>query len=451
MDRFEPSILRKKSQKVQGLIYVFSFNCKALYGLIPCMYHPLELYIGLRYTRSKRRNHFISFISATSMMGVFLGVAALITVLSVMNGFEKELRERILGMASHATVTELRGQLSQWRLLERDVSSMPRVLGVAPYIQVEAMLTNGSLVSGALTRGVLPGSEEAVSDVGEHMKAGSLNDLKSGQYGIVIGAELARALGLGLHDKVTVITPQAGVTPAGILPRLRRFTVVGIFEVGMYEYDRATSFIHIEDAARLYRMGNNVSGLRLKLDDMFDAPQIAHEIESNLGADFWVSDWTKRHANFFKAVKTEKRVMFIILLLIVSVAAFNIVSTMVMVVTDKQTDIAILRTLGLSPGRIMAIFIIQGSVIGLLGTLLGIAGGVMLALNVETIVPAIEQMFQTKFLPADVYYISDLPSDLHTDDVIRIGLVAFLLSVLATLYPAWRAARTQPAEALRYE
>jgi len=415
------------------------------------MYHPLELYIGLRYTRSKRRNHFISFISATSMMGVFLGVAALITVLSVMNGFEKELRERILGMASHATVTELGGQLSQWRLLEREVSNMPHVLGVAPYIQVEAMLTNGRLVSGALTRGVLPGTEENVSDVGEHMKAGSIDDLKPGKYGIVIGAELARALGLGMNDKVTVITPQAGVTPAGILPRLRRFTVVGIFEVGMYEYDRATAFIHVEDAAKLYNMGSRVTGLRLKLDDMFEAPQIAHDIESKLGTDYWVSDWTKRHANFFKAVKTEKRVMFIILLLIVSVAAFNIVSTMVMVVTDKQTDIAILRTLGLSPGRIMAIFIIQGSVIGLLGTLLGIAGGVVLALNVETIVPAIEQLFHTKFLPADVYYISELPSDLHSLDVVRIGLVAFLLSVLATLYPAWRAARTQPAEALRYE
>jgi lipoprotein-releasing system permease protein len=383
------------------------------------------------------------------MMGVFLGVAALITVLSVMNGFEKELRERILGMASHATVTELRGQLSQWRLLDREVSSMPHVEGVAPYIQVEAMLTNGRLVSGALTRGVLPGTEENVSDVDQHMKSGSIDDLKPGKYGIVIGSELARALGLGLNDKV--ITPQAGVTPAGILPRLRRFTVVGIFEVGMYEYDRATAFIHIEDAAKLYNMGSRVTGLRLKLDDMFQAPQIAHDIETKLGSDYWVSDWTKRHANFFKAVKTEKRVMFIILLLIVSVAAFNIVSTMVMVVTDKQTDIAILRTLGLSPGRIMAIFIIQGSVIGLMGTLLGIAGGVVLALNVETIVPAIEQLFHTKFLPADVYYISELPSDLHSLDVVRIGLVAFLLSVLATLYPAWRAARTQPAEALRYE
>jgi len=415
------------------------------------MYHPLELYIGLRYTRSKRRSNFISFISATSMMGIFLGVTALITVLSVMNGFEKELRERILGMASHATVSELHGRLSQWPLLSHELSGQPHVLGVAPYIQVEAMLTNGRLVSGALTRGVQPELESSVSDVAEHMKKGDFDALKSGEYGIIVGAELARALGVGINDKVTVITPQAGVTPAGILPRLRRFTVVGIFEVGMYEYDRATAFMHIQDAARLYDMGDEVTGLRLKLDDMFRAPEIAHELESKLGPEYWLSNWTRQHANFFKAVKTEKRVMFIILLLIVSVAAFNIVATMVMVVNDKQSDIAILRTLGLSPGRIMAIFIIQGSVIGLLGTILGVTGGVLLALNVETIVPAVESMFQTKFLPPDVYYISDLPSDLHVEDVIRIALVAFLLSVLATLYPAWRAARTQPAEALRYE
>jgi lipoprotein-releasing system permease protein len=415
------------------------------------MYHPLELYIGLRYTRSKRRNHFISFISASSMVGIFLGVAALITVLSVMNGFEKELRERILGMASHATVTELDGRLERWSLLSRELQTKQHVLGVAPYIQVEAMLTNGKLVSGAITRGVIPNYESTVSDVGQHMKRGSLEDLKSGQFGIVVGAELARALAVGKGDKLTVISPQAGVTPAGILPRLRRFTVVGIFEVGMYEYDRATAFIHIDDAARLYNMGDEVSGLRLKLDDMFNAPAISADLEKQLGPNFWVNNWTRQHANFFKAVQTEKRVMFIILLLIVSVAAFNIVSTMVMVVTDKQADIAILRTLGLSPGRVMAIFIIQGSVIGLFGTLLGVGGGVLLALNIETIVPAIEQFFNTKFLSPDVYYISDLPSDLHTDDVVRISGVAFLLSVLATLYPAWRAARTQPAEALRYE
>ncbi len=415
------------------------------------MYHPLELYIGLRYTRSKRRNHFISFISASSMVGIFLGVAALITVLSVMNGFEKELRERILGMASHATVTELDGRLERWSLLSRELQTKQHVLGVAPYIQVEAMLTNGKLVSGAITRGVIPNYESSVSDVGQHMKRGSLDDLKSGQFGIVVGAELARALAVSKGDKLTVISPQAGVTPAGILPRLRRFTVVGIFEVGMYEYDRATAFIHIDDAARLYGMGDEVSGLRLKLDDMFNAPVISSELEKQLGPNYWVSNWTRQHANFFKAVQTEKRVMFIILLLIVSVAAFNIVSTMVMVVTDKQADIAILRTLGLSPGRVMAIFIIQGSVIGLFGTLLGVGGGVLLALNIETIVPAIEQFFNTKFLSPDVYYISDLPSDLHSDDVVRISGVAFLLSVLATLYPAWRAARTQPAEALRYE
>lgn len=415
------------------------------------MFQPLELFIGLRYTRAKRRNHFISFISLTSMLGVALGVMALITVLSVMNGFEKELRERILGMASHATVTGLDGRLQNWRTLNDRIAERNDVMASAPYIQQEAMLAQGRNVSGAVIRGVLPSFEETVSDVGQHMVRGNMEGLHAGEYGIVLGRELAFALGVGMGDKVTVITPQAAVTPAGILPRLRRFTVVGLFEVGMYEYDRATAFIHLEDAARLFQMDDAVSGLRLKMEDLFQAPWLSNALTRDLGSGYWVRDWTQQHANFFRAVKTEKTVMFIILLLIVAVAAFNIVSTLVMVVTDKQADIAILRTLGLSPGKVMLVFMIQGTVIGLIGTLLGVIGGVSLALNVETIVPAIEQLFNTKFLAPDVYYISELPSDMQISDVVRIALVAFLLTILATLYPAWRASQTQPAEALRYE
>lgn len=415
------------------------------------MYQPLEFFIGLRYTRAKRRNHFISFISLISILGVALGVAALITVLSVMNGFEKELRERILGMASHAIVTGLDGKLTDWSGLDERVRGTTDVVGSAPFIQMEAMLTRGRQVSGALVRGVLPDYEARVSDVGEHMLQGSLDRLVPGEYGIVVGRELAYVLGVRLGDKITVVTPQAAVTPAGILPRLRRFTVVGVFEVGMYEYDRATAFVHMADASKLFQMEERVSGLRLKLTDLFEAPRLSRTLGRELGGGYWVRDWTQQHANFFRAVKTEKTVMFIILSLIVAVAAFNIVSTLVMVVTDKQSDIAILRTLGLPPAKVMLVFMIQGTVIGLLGTTFGVIGGVSLALNVETIVPAIEGLFNTQFIDPEVYYISQLPSDLRTPDVVRIGGIAFLISIIATLYPAWRAAQTHPAQALRYE
>ena len=416
------------------------------------MYKPLPLFIGLRYTRAKRRNHFISFISLISMLGIALGVTALITVISVMNGFEKELRERILGMTSHATVTGLENKLEDWKGLQQKLATTEDVLGSAPYIQFEAMLNRESLVSGALITGILPDEERAVSDLHGMMKeGGSLSDLHGGEYNIVLGKDLAFSLGVGIGQKVTVITPQAAVTPAGILPRLRRFTVVGVFDSGMYEYDRGTAYVHIQDAARLFKLGDSVSGLRLKLTDLFDAPFITHALQQKLGFDYWISDWTKKHANFFRAVNTEKKVMFIILMLIVLVAAFNIVSTLVMLVTDKQADIAILRTLGLAPGQVMGVFIVQGALIGLIGTLLGVIGGVLLATNVETIVPAIERMFNTKFLSPDVYPISELPSDLRIPQVITIAVVSFLIALLATLYPAWKASKTQPAEALRYE
>ena len=415
------------------------------------MFRPLELFIGLRYTHTKRRTHFISFISLTSMLGIALGVMALITVLSVMNGFEKELRSRILGMASHATITTFDGTLDDWQSLGDRVTGEPQVMAAAPYVRGETMLSLGKRASGAVLRGVLPGVEGRVSDVVQHIIDGDIELLKAGEYGIILGRELALALGAGVGDAVTVVSPQIRVGPTGIMPRLRRFTVVALFEVGMFEYDRGVALVHIADAARLFRLEDRVTGLRLKLDDVFDAPTVSRQLYDRLQGDYLIEDWTRRHANFFRAVKTEKRVMFIILTLIVAVAAFNIVSTLIMVVTDKRADIAILRTLGASPRSIMQIFIIQGVVIGVLGTALGVAGGVALALNIETIVPAIENFFNVQFLSADVYYISDVPSELHWDDVWRMASVALGLSLLATLYPAWRAARTHPAEALRYE
>lgn len=415
------------------------------------MFRPLALYIGLRYTRAKRRNHFISFISLISMLGIGLGVAALITVLSVMNGFEQELRSRILGMASHASISANQKPLHNWRQFESKAREHPDVIGLAPYVEGQIMLTRGKKVSGALVRGVLPEMEGQVSTVGGHMQQGQLEDLQPGEYNIVLGKDLAYSLRARVGDQITMVTPQANFSPAGVLPRLRRFRVAGIFDVGMYEYDRGVALVNLEDASRLFQMEGGVTGVRLKLKDLFDAPRVSHELAAQLDDFLNVQDWTQQHANFFRAVQTEKRVMFVILALIVAVAAFNIVSTLVMVVTDKQADIAILRTLGATPGVILRVFMVQGALIGLLGTLVGLVGGVLLALNVETIVPAIEQAFGVQFMPADIYYISDLPSKLHWPDVWRIGLLAFLLSFVATLYPAWRASRTQPAEALRYE
>jgi lipoprotein-releasing system permease protein len=415
------------------------------------MYRPLEIFIGLRYTRAKRRNHFISFISLTSMVGIALGVTALITVLSVMNGFENELRQRILGMTSHATISAYGGDMREWAEIRPQVSRHERVLGSAPFIQKEGMLINGDAVNGTVIRGIVPELEPQVSEVATKLVDGRLEDLREGEFGIILGGALASQLGVMTGDKVTLVTPSANVTPAGVMPRMRRFTVVGIFNVGMYEYDSALALIHIGDAQALFKMEDGVTGLRLKLDDLFAAPSVSRELAAELPGVYMVRDWTQSHANFFRAIRTEKTVMFVILLLIVAVAAFNIVSTLVMVVTDKQTDIAILRTLGATPTTIMKIFMVQGTVIGFVGTLLGLIGGVVLALNVETIVPALEQVLGQKFLPADVYYISDLPSELHWDDVVKICGVSFLISLVATIYPAWRASRTEPAEALRYE
>lgn len=416
------------------------------------MYKPLELFIGLRYTRAKRRNHFISFISLISMLGIAVGVWALITVLSVMNGFEKELRERILGMASHATVTSIYGSLRDWEKVADRAARHKNVIGAAPYVQFEGMFTNGQFVAPAIVRGVEPSQEGQVSEIGNKMTAGTLEQLKTTRFGIVLGADLARSLGVRVGEKVTLITPKANVTPGGILPRLKRFTVIGLFQVGMYEYDSGLAVVYVKDAAKLMRLGDEVTGIRLKLDDMFLAPRISRELVQDMsGGGYLVSDWTRRHANFFRAIKTEKTVMFIILFLIVAVAAFNIVSTLVMLVTDKQTDIAILRTMGITPRSVMGVFMVQGMVIGFIGTLIGMVFGVVTALNIKHIVPAIENMLGKKFLPPEIYFISDVPSDMQWGDVSMITLVAFVLSLLATIYPAWRASRTQPAEALRYE
>ncbi|MCX7084114.1 MAG: lipoprotein-releasing ABC transporter permease subunit [Methylococcales bacterium] len=415
------------------------------------MFKPLIFYIGLRYTRAKRRTQFISFITLTSVLGIALGVTALITVLSVMNGFEAELRERILGMTAHATATGKFGQLDDWQTLDKKLTDYPHVQGAAPFITGQVMINADRRVSGTMLNGILPDYEAKVSDVANKMKYGALTDLVPGEYGIVLGLELANYLGVAMGDKITVISPQINSTPAGIVPRMRRFTVVGVFQVGMYEYDRNMALIHLDDAAKLFRMDTAVSGLRIKLDDLFNAPKITRAMSTALADDYQVSDWTLAHSNFFRAIQTEKRVMFIILLLIVAVAAFNIVSTLVMVVTDKRGDIAILKTQGLTSGSIMGIFMVLGSIIGIVGTALGTVGGILLALNVETIVPALERLFNVQFMAADVYYISELPSKLVWTDVYSIAGMAFFLSLLATIYPAWQASRINPAEVLRYE
>jgi lipoprotein-releasing system permease protein len=412
---------------------------------------PYELLIGLRYTRAKRRNHFISFISGISMLGVALGVAALIVVLSVMNGFQKELRGRILSVVSHVQILGGSGELEGWPRVVEQTSRHPSVVAAAPFVQAQGMLSYNQNVRGALIRGVLPDMEDKVADFRPHMKSGSFDALVPDQFGIVLGSELARALGVFMGDKVTLIAPQGVVTPAGVVPRLKTFTVVGIFEVGMFEYDNGLALLAMADAQKLYRMEDRVSGVRLKLDDLFRAPRVAQELATTLDVDAFLSDWTRSHANFFRAVQIEKNMMFIILSLIVAVAAFNIVSTLVMAVTDKQSDIAILRTLGASPGSIMAVFMVQGALIGTIGLALGVAGGVALALNIDVVVPAIERLFGVQFLSKEIYYINQLPSDLQWRDVSGVTAISFVLALAATVYPSWRASRVNPAEALRYE
>jgi lipoprotein-releasing system permease protein len=409
------------------------------------------LLVGLRYTRARRRNRFIGVNSAVSMIGIAVGVWALIVVLSVMNGFQKEVRTRILGVVSHLQILADDNRLEDWPSVARMVAQHPRVLGTAPFVQAQAMLSNGQSMRGAVVRGILPAEEEKVADLKRHMRAGSLDALRPGEYGVVLGADLARALGVLRGEKLALIAPQGVVTPAGVIPRLKQFTVVGVFEAGLVDADSGLALVHLRDAQTLYQMGEAVSGVRLKLDDLFAARAVGHELLAKLPRDVFASDWTRSHANFFRAVEIEKRMMFIILALIVLVAAINIISTLVMAVTDKQADIAILRTLGAAPGSVLQIFMVQGMVLGVVGTLAGVLVGIVTALNIDVIVPAIENAFNIKFLSKDVYLIPDLPSDLQADDVISIAIMALVLSFVATIYPSWRAARINPAEALRYE
>ena len=415
------------------------------------MFRPVSLFVGLRYTRSRRRNHFISFISLFSALGIALGVIALITVLSVMNGFHKEVRDRILGMASHGDIQALNGHLNDWPKALEQAKLHSRVLGAAPYIEGQAMLTHRKAVSGAIVRGILPKQEPDVVDVGEHMLAGSLNDLVAGQYRIILGNELALFLGVSLGDKVTLVVPQTTVTIAGSMPRMKRFIVGGIFEVGMGEYDRGIAMIHMSDAAKLLRMGDAVTGVRIRINDVWEAREVSLQLANQMSGLYRVLNWTDYHRNFFAALEMEKRMIGLLLFLIVVIGAFNIISTLVMMVVDKQSDIAIMKTFGASPGLILRIFVVQGATLGAVGTLAGLVLGLALALNVEQVVAAIEQMFGMQFIDSSVYYISKLPSDVQTADVVLVTVGSFLMSLLMTLPPAWRAYRTEPAEALRYE
>ncbi|BAN47871.1 lipoprotein-releasing ABC transporter permease subunit [Metapseudomonas resinovorans] len=416
------------------------------------MFRPLSLYIGARYTRAKRRNYFVSFISLTSMIGLALGVLVMILVLSVMNGFDYEMRTRVLGMVPHATV-ESAVPINDWRKLAEGVARHSEVKAVAPYTQVQGLLTAGGKVQKALVNAVDPEEESKVSIIGDFFREGSLAALKPGEFGIVIGDRAASKLGVGMGDKVTFVLPEVAVTPAGVFPRMKRFTVVGIFHVGAGELDGFLAIANLSDVARLKRwQPDQVQGLRLKLDDLFQAPRVAWQIAGELkGEDFYARDWTRTHGNLYQAIKMEKAMIGLLLLLIVAVAAFNIISTLVMVVTDKRGDIAILRTLGATPRQIMGIFMVQGTVIGVVGTFIGGVLGILAALNVSSAIALLERLLGHKFLSAEVYFIDYLPSQLMAEDVVLVCSAALVLSFLATLYPAWRAARTQPAEALRYE
>ena len=413
---------------------------------------PYEWQIGLRYTRAGRRsgrNSFISFISLISMAGIALGVAALIIVLSVMNGFQKEVRDRMLSVVSHIEVFDASGELANWQLTAEETLHNPHVKAAAPYVEGQALIISDTM-RGVMVRGILPNQEPLVSDVLSKIKQGTLASLKPDEFNIVIGKDLAIALDIHLGDKITLAVPQGQVTPAGFAPRLKSFTVTGIFEAGHYEYDVGVVFIEMNDAQKLFRL-TSPTGIRLRVDDLLQAPQITQELAGQLSGNLLLRDWSQQNRNYFAAVKTEKRMMFIILTLIIAVAAFNLLSTLVMTVRDKQSDIAILRTLGASPSSIMKIFMVQGSMVGLVGTSLGVGFGVLIALYIPQIVAFIEHLFGVQFLDKGIYFISSLPSNLHWDDVGFIGFIALLLSLTFTIYPSWRAAQVKPAEALRYE
>ena len=414
------------------------------------MFQPLPFSIGLRYLRAKRRNGFISFISMASILGIIVGVIALITTIAVMSGFQQELRERILGMVAHATVSGIDGPLQDWPRAIELAGQDPRVLGAAPYVETESLL-QANQRRGAIIRGVLPELEPRVSEIADKMKQGRLDALKAGEFNIILGQELALMLGVRPGDSVNVFVSEATVTPVGALPRAKRFTVVGVFEAGAQEYDLGLALVHLSDAQRLGRMGEGVTGVRLKLNDMWDAWPVARDLSDRMDGYYRVRDWGRDHANFFRALKMEKTVMFILLSLVIAIAAFNLVSSLVMLVQDKQSDIAILRTLGLSPGGVMRVFIVQGLVIGVVGIAVGVSAGVLLASNLSHVVRFVEGLVGAELMPSDVYYISGVPTAVYASDVAMVAGVAFVLCLLATLYPAWRASRTDPATALRYE
>ena len=415
------------------------------------MGHRFELWVGNRYVRSRSSNKFVSLISAISMLGIAIAVIVLIVVMSVVNGFERELKDRLLAMTSHASIESPDGNLrTADRLIDVAVGN-PRVRAAAPYVDGQALLVFGKQLSGAELRGIEPDLENAVSGVGGVMQAGRLGELVPGAFNIVLGTELAAALDVGIGDKVTVTLAEGRVTPAGVIPRTKRFTVSGLYRVGMYEFDRRLAFISLNDAQRLYRKKDAVTGVRLALTEIYEAPAIVREVALDYGELVLVSDWTRRHVNFFRSIQITKSILFVILMLVIAVAAFNIVSTLVMVVKDKQSDIAILKTVGAGPASILRIFVTQGSIIGVTGTVAGVALGILLAVNLESVVGFLESVFGIKFLAADVYFISDLPSELRYGDVARIAGIALALALVSTLYPAWVAARTAPAEALRYD
>ena len=415
---------------------------------------PYELQIGWRYTRSGRsgrRNGFISFISGVSMLGIALGVAALIIVLSVMNGFQKEVRDRMLSVVAHVEVYAAGGAaLPDWRATAALARRHPQVIGAAPFVGAQALIARGEDMRGAIVRGISPEDEATVTDLAARLKDTLLAQLKPGEWNIALGAELARALGVKPGDKITLVAPGGQLTPAGVVPRLKQFTLVGTFDTGHYEYDSGLALIHVDDAARLFRV-EGPTGVQLRLKDLQQAREVAQQLSADLGPNVIVTDWTRTNRNWFAAVQLEKRLMFIILTLIIAVAAFNLVSTLVMTVTDKRADIAILRTLGASPRSVMGIFMVQGALSGVIGTFGGVALGLLVAFNIDVIVPAIERVLQMSFLPASVYLISRMPSDPQSGDIVPIVLISLALAFVATLYPSWRASRVQPADALRYE
>jgi len=410
-----------------------------------------ELWIGSRYVRSRSGNGFVSLISAISMLGIAVAVAVLIVVLSVVNGFERELKDRLLAMTAHASIEHSDGRLQDWRHWVEQAEEHVEVAAAAPFVNGQGLLLLGDRLSGAQISGVNPELESRVSRVEDALIVGELSSLRPGDFNIVLGVELAGELRASIGDKVTLTLAEGIVTPAGIVPRTKRFTVSGIYRIGMYEFDRRVAFINIEDSQRLFRLADDVSGIRLSVIDIYQASQIVRTVALDAGGGVLVSDWTRRHVNFFRSIQITKSILFVILLMVVAVAAFNIVSTLVMVVRDKQSDIAILRTVGATPSDILKIFVTQGSVIGILGTTGGVILGVLLSLNLENIVGFMEATFGIKFLAADVYFISDLPSDPRIADILQISVIALVLALLSTLYPAWRGARTSPAEALRYD